>query len=77
MALAQLWIFWGISPKAVLGHSLGEYAALNVANVLSVSDTIFLVGRRAELLEKHCIAGTNALLAVACHKCDFHPPSSG
>lgn len=65
MALARLWISWGISPTAVLGHSLGEYAALNVAGVLSVSDTIFLVGRRAELLEKHCTAGTHALLAAA------------
>ena len=65
MALARLWISWGISPSAVLGHSLGEYAALNVAGVLSVSDTIFLVGRRAELLGKHCTAGTHSLLAVA------------
>lgn len=65
MALARLWTSWGISPTAVLGHSLGEYAALNVAGVLSVSDTIFLVGRRAELLEKYCTAGTHALLAVA------------
>lgn len=65
MALARLWISWGISPSAVLGHSLGEYAALNVAGVLSVSDTIFLVGRRAELLGKNCTEGTHALLAVA------------
>lgn len=65
MALARLWISWGISPSVVLGHSLGEYAALNVAGVLSVSDTVFLVGRRAELLEKHCGVGTHALLAVA------------
>ena len=65
MALARLWISWGILPSAVLGHSLGEYAALNVAGVLSVSDTIFLVGRRAELLAKHCTAGTHALLAAA------------
>ena len=65
MALARLWKSWGILPSAVLGHSLGEYAAMNVAGVLSVSDTIFLVGRRAELLEKHCTAGTHALLAVA------------
>ena len=65
MALARLWISWGILPSAVLGHSLGEYAALNVAGVLSVSDTIFLVGRRAELLEQHCTAGTHALLATA------------
>ncbi|MCJ1434804.1 hypothetical protein MMC27_004174 [Xylographa pallens] len=65
MALARLWISWGILPSVVLGHSLGEYAALNVAGVLSVSDTIFLVGRRAELLAKHCTAGTHALLAAA------------
>ncbi|KAL9114954.1 MAG: hypothetical protein Q9227_001197 [Pyrenula ochraceoflavens] len=65
MALARLWMSWGIVPNAVLGHSLGEYAALNVAGVLSVSDTIFLVGRRAELLEKSCTAGTHAMLAVA------------
>ena len=65
MALARLWMSWGIAPSAVIGHSLGEYAALNVAGVLSVSDTIFLVGRRAELLSKSCTAGTHALLAVA------------
>lgn len=65
MALARLWISWGISPSAVIGHSLGQYAALNVAGVLSVSNTIYLVGRRAELLEEHCTAGTHSLLAVA------------
>ena len=65
MALARLWISWGISPSVVIGHSLGEYAALNVAGVLSISDTIFLVGQRAELLEKHCTAGTHSLLAAA------------
>ena len=65
MALARLWISWGISPSAVIGHSLGQYAALNVAGVLSVSNTIYLVGRRAELLEEHCTAGTHSMLAAA------------
>nr|BBL33417.1 putative polyketide synthase [Lachnum palmae] len=64
MALARLWKAWGIVPSAVLGHSLGQYAALNVAGVLSVSDTIFLVGRRAELLEEKCTVGTHAMLAI-------------
>ncbi|KAL8840310.1 MAG: hypothetical protein Q9170_001394 [Blastenia crenularia] len=65
MALARLWISWGVIPATVLGHSLGEYAALNVAGVLSVSDTIYLVGNRAYELEHNCAPGTHAMLAVA------------
>lgn len=64
MALARLWKSWGVVPSAVLGHSLGQYAALNVAGVISASDTIFLVGRRAELLGEKCTVGTHAMLAV-------------
>ncbi|KAL8757001.1 MAG: hypothetical protein Q9199_002543 [Rusavskia elegans] len=65
MALARLWISWGIVPAVVLGHSLGEYAALNVAGVLSASDTIHLVGKRAYELERRCTPNTHAMLAVA------------
>lgn len=50
MALARLWISWGVTPSAVTGHSLGEYAALHVAGVLSASDAIFLTGTRAQML---------------------------
>ncbi|GIC88991.1 type I polyketide synthase [Aspergillus udagawae] len=64
IALARLWSSWGIKPSAVVGHSLGEYAALNTARVLSDADTIFLVGRRAQLLEEKCQRGTHAMLAV-------------
>ncbi|KAI8168501.1 Conidial yellow pigment biosynthesis polyketide synthase [Colletotrichum sp. SAR 10_71] len=64
MALARLWASWGIKPSAVMGHSLGEYAALNAAGVLSASDTIYLVGARAQLLVEKCTAGTHAMLAV-------------
>ncbi|KAK5628580.1 hypothetical protein RRF57_004295 [Xylaria bambusicola] len=64
IALAKLWNSWGIQPSVVLGHSLGEYAALHVAGVLSASDTIYLVGARAQLLVEKCTAGTHAMLAV-------------
>ena len=64
VALASLWQSWGITASAVIGHSLGEYAALCVAGVLSVSDTLYLVGKRAELMEKKCIANSHAMLAV-------------
>ncbi|RMJ14368.1 hypothetical protein CDV36_005974 [Fusarium kuroshium] len=64
MALARLWMSWGVKPSLVIGHSLGEYAALFAANVLSASDTIFLVGTRARLLTRHCKSGTHSMLAV-------------
>ena len=48
----------------MLGHSLGEYAALNTAGVLSDVDTIFLVGMRGQLLEQKCKCNTHAMLVV-------------
>lgn len=64
IALGKLWESWNIVPTAVVGHSLGEYAALNYAGVLSDADTIYLVGKRAELLQKKCTSGTHAMLVV-------------
>lgn len=65
VALARLWSTLGIKPSAVIGHSLGEYAALQVAGVLSMSDMILLVGSRARLLESKCERDSHAMLAVA------------
>jgi len=64
VALARMWASWGITPTAVVGHSLGEYAALHVAGVISASDMVLLVGRRAELLVKDCTPHTHGMLAV-------------
>ena len=64
IALARLWSSFGIHPAAVVGHSLGEYAALNVAGVLSDTDTVYLVGKRAQLLEAKCQVGTHSMLVV-------------
>jgi naphtho-gamma-pyrone polyketide synthase len=64
IALADLWRNWGIVPAAVIGHSLGEYAGLYAAGVLSVADAIYLVGTRATLLETRCTVGTHAMLAI-------------
>lgn len=64
MALTKFWISLGVTPSFVLGHSLGEYAALNAAGILTTSDTIYLAGRRAQLLTEKCQVGTHAMLAV-------------
>jgi monodictyphenone polyketide synthase len=64
IALARLCMTWGIQPSAVVGHSLGEYAALAVAGVLSDSDTVFLVGTRAAILESNCSSNSHGMVAV-------------
>lgn len=64
LALFKLWNMYGIRHTAVVGHSLGEYAALCAAGVTSVSDTIFLVGKRAKMLEEQCHVGSHTMLAV-------------
>ncbi|KAL2811319.1 hypothetical protein BJX63DRAFT_277187 [Aspergillus granulosus] len=64
MALTSLWSSLGVNPSFVLGHSLGDYAALNAAGVLSPSDAIYACGRRAQLLTSQCEAGTHAMLAI-------------
>lgn len=64
IALFKYWASLGVRPDVVVGHSLGEYAALNAAGVLSASDAIFLVGQRARLLELRCQVGTHTMLAV-------------
>ncbi|EHL03829.1 putative sterigmatocystin biosynthesis polyketide synthase [Glarea lozoyensis 74030] len=71
MALGELLKSFGLEPTLVVGHSLGEYAALNRAGVLSVSDTLFLVGKRAELLQSRCNRGTHAMLAVKAPSSSF------
>ncbi|CAK3990765.1 polyketide synthase [Lecanosticta acicola] len=64
MALTKLWKAWGVEPVAVIGHSLGEYAALHASGVLSPNEVIFLVGSRATLLKEKCTPKTHAMLSV-------------
>ncbi len=50
-ALAQLWISWGVSPKALIGHSMGENTAACLAGVMSFEDCIGLVHLRGQLMD--------------------------
>lgn len=50
--LAKTLMKWGIVPKAMIGHSVGEYAAAAVAGVLSQEDALMLVAKRASLIEE-------------------------
>ena len=64
LALVRLWASWGVTPQSVIGHSLGHYAALNAAGVISDAETIFLVGIRARQLQDVCCPDTHSMLAV-------------
>ena len=64
LALADLWGSWGVRPTLLIGHSLGEYSALCVSGVLSVSDTLYLVGKRSSILQDRSVRDTHAMLAV-------------
>ena len=64
LGLADLWMSWGVQPDLLIGHSLGEYAAMCIAGVLSITDTLYLVGRRSMLIEEKCTPGSHAMLVV-------------
>jgi [acyl-carrier-protein] S-malonyltransferase len=46
-----------LAPAFVAGHSVGEYAALAAAGVLSVADAMHLVARRATLMADAEVSG--------------------
>ena len=64
VALYHFWGHLGVYPTAVIGHSLGEYAAFVASGAMSSADAIYAVGSRAQLLEKICARGSHAMLAV-------------
>ncbi len=48
--LTAMWASLGVTPSVVIGHSLGEFAAAQVAGVFGLEDGLRFVAKRGELL---------------------------
>lgn len=65
IAVARLWQAWGITPNAVIGHSVGEIAAAHVAGILSLQDAMYVAYHRGHLMERAAGRGKMAAVALA------------
>ncbi len=50
-ALARTWLARGAQPAALIGHSVGEFAAAVLAGVMSLADAARLVALRGKLMQ--------------------------
>jgi glutamate-1-semialdehyde aminotransferase/malonyl CoA-acyl carrier protein transacylase len=69
-ALAQLWMQWGVAPKAMIGHSLGEYVAACLAGVFSRNVALRILSARARMMQD---LPAGAMLAVRQPEADVVP----
>ena len=60
--LTALWKHWGIEAGAVLGHSIGEVAALHAAGILTLDDAVSVMYHRSRL--EHSTTGSGGMLAA-------------
>ncbi|MCK8524321.1 type I polyketide synthase [Aquimarina sp. D1M17] len=62
IGLTKLLNHYGISPDAVVGHSVGEVASAYVSGALSLEDALLVSYHRSRL--QHTTSGTGTMLAV-------------
>jgi acyl transferase domain-containing protein len=63
ISLAELWKSWGVTPAAIVGHSVGEIAAAYVAGVFSLEEAARIIVLRAQFMDG-CARGEGTMLAL-------------
>lgn len=75
VALVALWKSWGIQPDGLVGHSIGEMAALHVAGVLKLSDAMRVVWHRGRTMQQATGLGRMASVGLSAEAAaDFVKP---
>jgi acyl transferase domain-containing protein/acyl carrier protein len=69
-AMAKLLIEWGITPFAMIGHSIGEYVAACISGVFSLEDALSLVAERGRLMQQ---MPTGSMIAVPLTEKELQP----
>ena len=69
-ALAKLWMAWGIQPRAMVGHSIGEYVAACISEVFSLEAGLALVAARGKMIQGLTPGG---MLSVPLAEADIIP----
>ncbi len=62
VGLAAVWRAWGVEPSAVVGHSMGEIAAAQVAGAISLEDACRIICVRSQLVRR--ASGQGGMLVV-------------
>ncbi|VEG55484.1 polyketide synthase family protein [Mycolicibacterium aurum] len=64
LALTALWRAYGVTPDAVIGHSMGEVTAAVVGGALSPADGLKVIATRSRLMKRLSGQGAMALLEL-------------
>ncbi|RYF89118.1 MAG: type I polyketide synthase, partial [Chitinophagaceae bacterium] len=52
LAVAKLWMSWGIKPQSFIGHSIGEFVAAHLAGIFSLRDALKIIAARGRFISQ-------------------------
>jgi acyl transferase domain-containing protein len=64
LALTELWRSYGVTPDAVIGHSMGEVGAAVAAGALTAAEGLRVIATRSRLMSRLAGQGAMALLEL-------------